>query len=465
MYRTARAGRRRRSLLVAGLGVAVTGDLQGKVMTEQQPMKMAAAEALYDTADAARRSRSSPSARLDGQQETFAVIEVPGLLSFLATGDFDGEVEGINDLRAQYEQTYGQDPGATYYSPGDYTPIIPVTYWTLPADDRPRPARAAASRSLVLWLTRKRPRARPSRAGATGCAIALPLLPARSPTPSAGSSPRWAASRGSVFGLMTTAQRRLARASAPAEVAHLADRASPCSTPSLAVVEVGLMLRYVRPGRRPVRASRPTPTGRRGRRRPPARLRRTDGRRRAMELTTVWFVLIAVLWIGYFVLEGFDFGVGMLLPVLGRRRDRAPGPDQHHRPGLGRQRGLAARRRRRDVRGVPGVVRDAVQRLLPAAAADPGRPDRARASPSSTARKRRRRAVAARAGTPRSSSARSCPRCCGAWRSPTSCAASRSTRDKEYTGGVLQPAQPVRAARRARPPCCCSSPTARSSSR
>ena len=38
-----------------------------------------------------------------------------------------------------------------------------------------------------------------------------------------------------------------------------------------------------------------------------------------MELTTVWFILIAVLWIGYFVLEGFDFGVGMLLPVLGRR--------------------------------------------------------------------------------------------------------------------------------------------------
>jgi cytochrome d ubiquinol oxidase subunit II len=37
-----------------------------------------------------------------------------------------------------------------------------------------------------------------------------------------------------------------------------------------------------------------------------------------VELTTVWFTLIAVLWIGYFTLEGFDFGVGMLLPVLGR---------------------------------------------------------------------------------------------------------------------------------------------------
>lgn len=35
-----------------------------------------------------------------------------------------------------------------------------------------------------------------------------------------------------------------------------------------------------------------------------------------MELTTVWFGLIAVLWIGYFCLEGFDFGVGMLMPVL-----------------------------------------------------------------------------------------------------------------------------------------------------
>src|SRR5690349_5432259 len=37
-----------------------------------------------------------------------------------------------------------------------------------------------------------------------------------------------------------------------------------------------------------------------------------------MELTTVWFALIAILWIGYFCLEGFDFGVGMLLPVLAR---------------------------------------------------------------------------------------------------------------------------------------------------
>ncbi|MDA8370829.1 MAG: cytochrome d ubiquinol oxidase subunit II [Nocardiopsaceae bacterium] len=37
-----------------------------------------------------------------------------------------------------------------------------------------------------------------------------------------------------------------------------------------------------------------------------------------MELPVIWFIAIAVLWIGYFVLEGFDFGVGTLLPVIGK---------------------------------------------------------------------------------------------------------------------------------------------------
>ena len=38
-----------------------------------------------------------------------------------------------------------------------------------------------------------------------------------------------------------------------------------------------------------------------------------------MELAVIWFIAIAVLWIGYFVLEGFDFGVGTLLPFMGER--------------------------------------------------------------------------------------------------------------------------------------------------
>ncbi|MDO5498366.1 MAG: cytochrome d ubiquinol oxidase subunit II [Propionibacteriaceae bacterium] len=40
-----------------------------------------------------------------------------------------------------------------------------------------------------------------------------------------------------------------------------------------------------------------------------------------MTLAEIWFIAIAILWIGFFVLEGFDFGVGMLLPVLGRNEE------------------------------------------------------------------------------------------------------------------------------------------------
>ena len=54
-------------------------------------------------------------------------------------------------------------------------------------------------------------------------------------------------------------------------------------------------------------------------------------------LQTLWFMLIAVLWIGFFFLEGFDFGVGMLLPFVGKkdeeRREELPHQvaiDQQH---------------------------------------------------------------------------------------------------------------------------------------
>jgi cytochrome d ubiquinol oxidase subunit I len=105
--------------LLFGAGVAVTGDIQAKVMTEQQPMKMAAAEAIWDTQAPASFSIFTIGTP-DGQSELFSV-RVPRLLSFMATGDVDGEVEGINDVQRQSEERFG---------PGDYRPIIPVTYWT-----------------------------------------------------------------------------------------------------------------------------------------------------------------------------------------------------------------------------------------------------------------------------------------------------------------------------------------------
>ena len=47
-----------------------------------------------------------------------------------------------------------------------------------------------------------------------------------------------------------------------------------------------------------------------------------------MDLQTLWFVLIAVLWTGYLILEGFDFGVGTLLHVVGRTESERRAGDQ-----------------------------------------------------------------------------------------------------------------------------------------
>ncbi len=115
--------------LVACIGVTISGDLQGKVMTEVQPMKMAAAEGLYETSDSCAPFSVFTIGTPDGKEEKFAVT-VPCLLSFLGTGSFDGTVEGINPLREKYAETYGSDPGAAYFHPDDYVPVIPVTYWS-----------------------------------------------------------------------------------------------------------------------------------------------------------------------------------------------------------------------------------------------------------------------------------------------------------------------------------------------
>jgi cytochrome d ubiquinol oxidase subunit I len=138
--------------LVSGLAVAVTGDLQGKVMTEVQPMKMAAAEGLYETQDSCAPFSVFTLGTPDGREEKFSVT-VPCLLSFLGTGTFDGKVEGIDDLREAYRAEYGEDPGTTYYQAADYVPVIPVTYWSFRFMIGLGMS-AAAGAALVLWLTR-----------------------------------------------------------------------------------------------------------------------------------------------------------------------------------------------------------------------------------------------------------------------------------------------------------------------
>lgn len=105
--------------IIAVLGVAMAGDMQGKHLVKTQPMKMAAVEALWDTMQPASFSII---AGIDekNKEKTFS-LEVPGLLSFLANGDFTSAVQGINDVQAEYEATYGE---------GNYIPPVILTYWS-----------------------------------------------------------------------------------------------------------------------------------------------------------------------------------------------------------------------------------------------------------------------------------------------------------------------------------------------
>jgi cytochrome d ubiquinol oxidase subunit I len=107
------------TVVIAFAIVFITGDQQGKLMTTLQPMKVAASEALYQTEQPAAFSIFTLTS-LDGRQEIFS-IRVPNLLSWLATGDLNGRVEGMNDLQAQYEAQYG---------PGDYIPSVLLSYWS-----------------------------------------------------------------------------------------------------------------------------------------------------------------------------------------------------------------------------------------------------------------------------------------------------------------------------------------------
>lgn len=106
------------SVIVGGIGTVVSGDGLGLAMVQTQPMKMAAAEALYNTAAPASFSIFTWGTP-DGKSELFSV-RIPNLLSFLSTHTLDGEVEGLNDLQSQYVAAYG---------PGDYMPVIWITYW------------------------------------------------------------------------------------------------------------------------------------------------------------------------------------------------------------------------------------------------------------------------------------------------------------------------------------------------
>jgi cytochrome d ubiquinol oxidase subunit I len=140
-------------MIVSGVAIVVTGDLQAKLMFEQQPIKMAAAEALCDTEQPAAFSLLSIGhLGATDCNDVKTVIKIPGFLSYLATGDWNAEVKGLNDLQPMYAEKYGATDTAG--NEIHYQPNLAVTYWSF----RLMIGLAAFSAALalaVLWFTRR----------------------------------------------------------------------------------------------------------------------------------------------------------------------------------------------------------------------------------------------------------------------------------------------------------------------
>jgi cytochrome d ubiquinol oxidase subunit I len=106
--------------LIASVGLLFTGDTQGKLMFQQQPMKMASAESLCNTETDPDFSILTVGTHNNCDSVT-RVIEVPYVLPFLAESRFSGvRLEGVRDLQRDYEYKFGSN---------DYRPNLFVTYW------------------------------------------------------------------------------------------------------------------------------------------------------------------------------------------------------------------------------------------------------------------------------------------------------------------------------------------------
>jgi len=145
--------------IIGFTAVAISGDFQAKLMYQQQPMKMAAAEAACHTGTSFSLLTVGNIGTSDCEN-VVTLIEIPGVLSFLAHGDFTTELPGIKDLIPKYETTYGielsNDPmfGDRAGSDVHYVPIMWVTYWGFRMMIG-FGVIAAFAAVVALWLTRK----------------------------------------------------------------------------------------------------------------------------------------------------------------------------------------------------------------------------------------------------------------------------------------------------------------------
>jgi cytochrome bd ubiquinol oxidase subunit I len=98
------------------------GNRFGEAVTSAQSMKIAAAEALWDTEQPAGFSMFQIGGFSAEDPTPSFSITIPRLLSYMATGSFNGEVQGINQLQSQEQRQYGK---------GNYIPDVEVIYWSI----------------------------------------------------------------------------------------------------------------------------------------------------------------------------------------------------------------------------------------------------------------------------------------------------------------------------------------------
>jgi cytochrome bd ubiquinol oxidase subunit I len=98
------------------------GSHLGVVITDYQPMKIAATEAQWDTCAPCSFSLFQIGGFSEDDQTPTFSIQIQHLLSLLATDSWDGEVQGMNELQASEEAQYGE---------GDYVPPVRTTYWSM----------------------------------------------------------------------------------------------------------------------------------------------------------------------------------------------------------------------------------------------------------------------------------------------------------------------------------------------
>jgi cytochrome d ubiquinol oxidase subunit I len=111
-------------VLASAAGLFFTGDAQGKLMFQQQPMKMASAESLCHTETDPKFSILTVGTHNNCDSVTH-LIEVPYVLPFLAEGRFTGvTLQGVKDLQQEYQAKFGSH---------DYRPNLFVTYWSFRA--------------------------------------------------------------------------------------------------------------------------------------------------------------------------------------------------------------------------------------------------------------------------------------------------------------------------------------------